>query len=211
MSYKTLWTLLSLAVSVNGQVRISEFLAANTQAHPDVVDFEDYPDWIELENLTAEAVSLDGWFLSDDGTRPYKWAFPAGATIPANGHLVVWADGHDTGPGVSHPRGYWPWRSFLTEGYHTNFSLSSDGEAVVLSKADGFTETPLIVAASPAPIEPSVASTWKYLDNGSNQSTQWRARIFDDSGWSSGVPEFGYVSGGGSIVVVWIEVEADGG
>lgn len=201
MSYKTVWTLLSLAVSVNGQVRISEFLAANTQAHPDVVDFEDYPDWIELENLTAEAVSLDGWFLSDDGTRPYKWAFPAGATIPANGHLVVWADGHDTGPGVSHPRGYWPWRSFLTEGYHTNFSLSSDGEAVVLSRADGFTETPLIVAASPAPIEPSVASTWKYLDNGSNQSTQWRARIFDDSGWSSGVPEFGYGDGGEETVI----------
>ena len=29
-------------------------------------------------------------------------------------------------------------------------------------------------------------STWKYLDNGSNQGTAWRAPAFDDSTWASG-------------------------
>lgn len=35
-------------------------------------------------------------------------------------------------------------------------------------------------------------STWKYLDNGSNQGTAWRAAAFDDSTWSSGPAPLGY-------------------
>lgn len=122
---------------LGAQVRLSEFMAANVQAHPDVVDFEDYPDWIELENTTDGLVSLAGWYLSDDPDQPLRWGFPATAVIPARGRLVVWADGHDAIPGERHPRGYWPWRSFTTEGYHANFSLATEGEWVVLSRVDG--------------------------------------------------------------------------
>ena len=184
-----------------GQLRISEFQAANTQTHPDVVDFEDYPDWIELENPTSAAVSLDGWFLSDDPTRPFRWVFPPGASIPGQGRLVVWADGHDAGPEETQPRGYWPWRSFVTAGHHTNFSLSADGEAVVLAKAEELSVTPMVVAASPAPVAPAVVSQWRFLDDGSDQGTQWRARVFDDSGWVTGVPKFGY-GGDGELTEV---------
>ena len=35
-------------------------------------------------------------------------------------------------------------------------------------------------------------STWKYLDDGSNQGTAWRAPDFDDSSWKSGVAPLGY-------------------
>ena len=35
-------------------------------------------------------------------------------------------------------------------------------------------------------------STWKYLDNGSNQGTAWTATNFDDSAWASGPAELGY-------------------
>ena len=35
-------------------------------------------------------------------------------------------------------------------------------------------------------------STWKYLDNGSNQGTAWRASDFDDGAWKSGRAELGY-------------------
>jgi hypothetical protein len=122
---------------LGAQVRLSEFMAANVQAHPDVVDFEDYPDWIELENTTDAPVSLEGWYLSDDPDRPLRWGFPATAQIPARGRLVVWADGYDAIPGETHPRGYWPWRSFTTEGYHANFSLATEGEWVVLSRVEG--------------------------------------------------------------------------
>jgi hypothetical protein len=35
-------------------------------------------------------------------------------------------------------------------------------------------------------------SEWRYLDNGSNQGTKWRARLFDDSKWSAGPAQLGY-------------------
>lgn len=38
-------------------------------------------------------------------------------------------------------------------------------------------------------------SSWKYLDNGSNQGTAWRASAFDDSAWASGNAELGYGDG----------------
>lgn len=42
------------------------------------------------------------------------------------------------------------------------------------------------------PILLPYASTWKYLDNGSNQGTVWRDASFNDSGWKSGKGLFGY-------------------
>ena len=96
---------------LHGQVVVNEILAANTRATPDIVDFEDYPDWIELKNTTAGAVNLGGYFLSDDPAKPLKWPFPGTASIAANGYLRVWADGHDAIPGQTFPRGYWPWRN----------------------------------------------------------------------------------------------------
>lgn len=38
----------------------------------------------------------------------------------------------------------------------------------------------------------SYGSTWKYLDDGSNQGTAWRASGFNDAGWASGPSELGY-------------------
>ncbi len=38
----------------------------------------------------------------------------------------------------------------------------------------------------------SGGSTWKYLDNGSNQGTAWRGTSFNDSSWDSGPAQLGY-------------------
>jgi Polysaccharide lyase len=38
-------------------------------------------------------------------------------------------------------------------------------------------------------------STWKYLDNGSDQGTAWRAVVFNDAGWKSGVAPLGFGDG----------------
>lgn len=38
-------------------------------------------------------------------------------------------------------------------------------------------------------------SEWKYLDNGSNQGTAWRASIFNDSQWKTGSGHFGFGDG----------------
>src|SRR5712692_6657324 len=36
-------------------------------------------------------------------------------------------------------------------------------------------------------------STWKYLDDGSNQGSSWRQPAFNDSSWRSGAAPLGYV------------------
>ena len=169
------------------QVQINEIMAVNTRAYPDITDFQDYPDWFELRNTTASAVSLDGYYISDNPANPFKWPVPATASIPANGFLLFMADGHDAAPGGVFPRGYWPWKNFTAEKFHTNFSLSSLGQTLTLTQATGLSTVSLVNAATTAP-----AAVWKYMDNGSDQSTQWRARIFDDSGWASGPGVLGY-------------------
>ena len=67
------------------EIRINEFMASNTRAYPDITDFEDYPDWIELHNTSGEDRSLRGFHLSDDPEVLLKWGFPNDATIPAGG------------------------------------------------------------------------------------------------------------------------------
>src|SRR5947207_158340 len=37
-------------------------------------------------------------------------------------------------------------------------------------------------------------STWKYLDNGTDQGTAWRGTSFNDTGWASGPAQLGYSS-----------------
>ncbi len=44
-------------------------------------------------------------------------------------------------------------------------------------------------------------SSWKYLDNGSNQGTAWVATGFDDSAWSSGNGQLGYGDGDETTVI----------
>ena len=47
----------------------------------------------------------------------------------------------------------------------------------------------------------SVGSAWRYLDNGSNQGTAWRARTFADTGWKQGNAQLGYGDGDEATVV----------
>src|SRR5689334_10665946 len=44
-------------------------------------------------------------------------------------------------------------------------------------------------------------AVWKYLDNGSNQGTAWRAAAFDDTAWVQGAGELGYGDGDEATVV----------
>ncbi|MEA2733596.1 MAG: hypothetical protein QOE14_47 [Humisphaera sp.] len=47
----------------------------------------------------------------------------------------------------------------------------------------------------------AAGSAWKYLDNGSNQNTAWRANSFNDSTWKSGAGQLGYGDGDEKTVV----------
>jgi hypothetical protein len=47
----------------------------------------------------------------------------------------------------------------------------------------------------------SFGSSWKYLDNGTDQGVAWRQSNFDDAVWKSGIGELGYGDGGEATVV----------
>lgn len=83
----------------------------------------DRDPWIELFNAGAASVSLDGWWLSDDVGALNKWAFPAGASVPAGGYLLVWADGEPAETAQGHP--------------HANFRLGASRGVVALSRTQG--------------------------------------------------------------------------
>lgn len=103
-----------------GDVTLSELVASNASALAD--EDGQYYDYIELHNRTGEAVELTGWYLSDDASQPRKWRFPE-TRVEAGGYLVVFASGLN--------------RLGDPARLHTNFSLSAEGEVVVLSDAQG--------------------------------------------------------------------------
>jgi hypothetical protein len=57
-------------------------------------------DAVELRNLTAQPVDLDGWYLSDSGASLKKYRIPAGTVIPANGYAVLYEYQFNPTPGT---------------------------------------------------------------------------------------------------------------
>ena len=106
------------------QVVLNEICVTNlngiTQTDP-YNEGTDNEDWVELYNTTGAAFDLSGWHLSDDASEPMKWAFPAGASIPANGHMVVLCSG---------------WDGLFGTYYSTNFKITQASEEFVVL-ADG--------------------------------------------------------------------------
>lgn len=100
-------------------VEISELMAAGQSILAD--QYSQFPDWVELHNISGEIVNLKGWFLSDDPEKPTKWEFPDVEILPDQ-HLVVFCSGQD---------------GYENGELHTNFSLAASGENVVLSSPLG--------------------------------------------------------------------------
>jgi hypothetical protein len=71
-------------------VRLSEVLPKNKYS---VVDGDgDRTEWAELYNDSGQAVSLSGYYLSDDSGDLLKWAFPD-VIIEAESYLIVFLSG----------------------------------------------------------------------------------------------------------------------
>ncbi len=124
-------TLIASPWTVAQDVIISEFLASNGTG---IVDENgDSSDWIECVNVSANAVDLDGWYLTDAAGDLTRWRFPS-RVLEAGAYLVVFASGKDrTG-----------------EELHTNFRLDADGDYLALVEPDGVT-----IASEFAPTYPS--------------------------------------------------------
>ena len=113
------YSLFAIIPTINtGDLVINEIMASNSATAADASG--EFEDWIELYNNTNNYLSLNNLYLSDSYTNPLKWAFAENATIAPNDFLVIWAD-NDT----------------LESGIHSNFKLSSTGERLILSYANG--------------------------------------------------------------------------
>jgi hypothetical protein len=119
------------------QIVINEFLASNVSTNADIVDFDDFSDWIELYNREGIDVDLGGYSLTDNPGNPFKWKFPPGTIIPAGGFLLLWADGFNDVPGKPRQRPYAPYDAFITHYFHLNFKLDAAGEFIGLAGPDG--------------------------------------------------------------------------
>jgi len=82
-------------------------------------------DWVELYNDGKKAVSLEGWYFSDSKKDPMKWSFPEGAKIKGGGYLTVFCTGEESESGGK------------GDTFYTPFAISSGGETLILSDAEG--------------------------------------------------------------------------
>ncbi len=100
-------------------VVINEFMAKNSTSIQD--EDGDFSDWIELYNPSDSAVNLFNYALSDDVDELNQWVFPQISILP-HGYLLVFASKKD--------------RTNPSE-LHTNFKISSSGEALFLTNPSG--------------------------------------------------------------------------
>lgn len=87
-----------------------------------------YSDYIELYNSSAEAISLYGWYLSDDKKCLDKVALPDIVIEPGE-YLLLYANGEDEGNDS------------------LQFKISSNGESVFLSDSEGNLVDSIVIPA----------------------------------------------------------------
>lgn len=114
------------AIAQNLNLRINEVVASNSTGQMD--DFFDRDDWIEIYNPAGNPITnLAGYYLSDDPLDLTKWQIPntnAGVTtMLPNSFKAIWID-NDANQGEDHVGG---------------FTLSVDGESIILTAPNGST------------------------------------------------------------------------
>ncbi|MGC6459912.1 MAG: lamin tail domain-containing protein [Akkermansiaceae bacterium] len=119
----------AVATVFSGQsLVITEFMAANSGSLTD--EDGDTPDWIEVYNASTSAINTAGWKLNDDASSSTGWTLPSRILAPGD-FLLVFASSKNRAPGSGE--------------LHTDFSLSSSGEDIVLLNPAG-----QVVSAYPA-------------------------------------------------------------
>lgn len=98
---------------------INEIMADNRTFMEDPDEPMEYPDWFEIYNPSGVAIDMSGMYLTDDPADLRKHRVADGVVIGPYGYLVFIADGEpEQGP------------------LHVSFSLSRDGETLVLYDTD---------------------------------------------------------------------------
>ena len=106
---------------------ISEVITANTKTYK---TDGDYYDLVELQNVTGQPLELSDYYLSDSAKEPLRYNLPAGSLAPG-GYAVISLSGQANKGG-------------------SPFKLSNDGENLLVTRKDGYTEDALSVPYIPA-------------------------------------------------------------
>lgn len=99
------------------------------------------------------------------------------------------------------------WVGVLAGSYTLNAVATDDKGATATSTAVNVTVLPANQPSTNVLV--ALGSTWKYLDNGSDQGTNWSQLGFDDSGWASGPAPLGYPAGGSYGIVTVVSFGPD--
>jgi hypothetical protein len=188
--------LLGVARAGIADILITEFMAGNNS--PDILDNDgDSSDFIELFNAGATAQSMDGWYLTDDPFILDKWRFPS-VTIQAGQFLLVWASDKD--------------RRNPCCPLHTNFKLTTLGEALLLVAPDGFTIVQdfapfpeqtrgfsygLSMGGSQSVLVEDGASCRVQVPTSGADGLNWTGVSYNDAAWLAGTTGVGYETGTG--------------
>ncbi|MBN2138951.1 MAG: lamin tail domain-containing protein [Sedimentisphaerales bacterium] len=182
------------------QVVINEFMALNDSKYPleagEILDENgDSSDWIELHNTTGIAISLKGWYLTNDPGDLTGWEFQD-VVLEPDEYLVVFASGKDR----DDPEGE----------LHTDFNLSGDAGYLALVKPDGITiahsydypqQFPAISYGLAAPggstytdeeLISENAQAYALIPQNDSLGTTWIQPGFTPSGWKEGRTGIGY-------------------
>jgi gliding motility-associated-like protein len=132
------------AMEVDAQLVINEYSAANKDAFQtsteQVMDRGNniskakFEDWVELYNPTSNSVSLQGYTLSDNPTKPNKFSIPANVIVPAKSSVVFVCSGKN---------------GYFNNQHHTNFKLSQTKgkETLTLSRNGVVIDSVKVLAA----------------------------------------------------------------
>ena len=184
--------LVSCRISV-GQVVITEFMAGNSHTLADA-DGE-FPDWIELQNISATNVNLANWALTDSSGNPAEWLFPSTNLAPG-GFLIIFASGEN--------------RQTPGQELHTNFKLSADGEYLALFRPDLTVATEItprypqqfpdvsygvVTEITTTPLVAANAALHYLIPTNAAVDGLWTQTNFNDANWPTGINGIGYENG----------------
>jgi chitodextrinase len=162
-------------------------------------------------------IAVGGEFSTFDGVAVQGIALLP--SLYANDHTPPTTPGNLVSPGHTSTTATLTWDPSTDDSQLSGYQVFRDGNQVGFSTTPTFTDSNLNASTTysyavraidannntspfttPVSVTTSLplivaGSNWRYLDNGSNQGTAWRASGFDDSSWANGNAQFGYGDG----------------
>lgn len=163
-----------------GDLVLNEMVSSNGNTLED--EDGDSSDWIELYNGRATEVWLEGWGLSDDPRRPFRWTFPA-VGIPPHSHRIVFASGKDR----RHP----------AAPLHTDFQIQAAGEPLLLTQPSGRRQDTMDPVRLREDVSvgrhPNGSGPWRFFEQPSPHRSNTPQAPFDSIVFQA--PEWSHTSG----------------